>query len=258
MYQEERLIGILNYLQEHQRISIEDICKVFEVSRDTARRDLVKLEENRSIIRTRGGAILPSLTKEVLNYEQRLLDEPKGKKEIGRLAASLIKNNEYLIMDASTTVQFLAEHISTQNNIVVTNSIDIADILSKKDTLSIHLLGGLFNSTHRYIYGAKAIEMLADYNADKLFLGTCGITQDGLSIPDSEEASLMKEMIRRVDQVIVLADSTKFGRKLFQNVCGWDRVDILITDKEPNDQLIETLNLHEVDIMLVQGATNDG
>ncbi|UOF92436.1 DeoR/GlpR family DNA-binding transcription regulator [Fodinisporobacter ferrooxydans] len=257
MYQEERLIGILNYLQVHQRISIEDICNVFEVSRDTARRDLVKLEENRSIIRTRGGAILPSVTKEVLNYEQRLLDEPEGKREIGKLAASLIKNNEYLIMDASTTVQFVAEYMLNQNNVVVTNSIDIASILSKQEIGSLHVLGGLFNPTHRFIYGAKAIEMLSDYNADKLFLGTCGITQDGLSIPDAEEAYLAREMIRRVDQVIVLADHTKFGRKLFQRVCGWDDVDILITDKEPSDEMIEILNRHEVDVMLVRGTTND-
>lgn len=72
MYQEERLLSILDFLQKNKRISVEEICTMFHVSRDTARRDLVKLEVENSIIRTRGGAILPSIQEEIKNYSKRL------------------------------------------------------------------------------------------------------------------------------------------------------------------------------------------
>ncbi|WCK53933.1 hypothetical protein PP175_21835 [Aneurinibacillus sp. Ricciae_BoGa-3] len=77
-----------------------------------------------------------------------------------------------------------------------------------------------------------------------------------MSIPDAEEAYWVREMIRRVDQVIVLADTSKFGRKLFQNVCGWGSVDILITNNEPDFEMNEVLNRHEINVMVV-GSTND-
>ena len=72
MYQEERLVAILEFLEKNNRISVEQICSLFDISRDTARRDLVKLEEEKKILRTRGGAILPSIHNDIQNYSNRL------------------------------------------------------------------------------------------------------------------------------------------------------------------------------------------
>ncbi|WP_435541451.1 DUF977 family protein, partial [Bacillus paralicheniformis] len=83
MYQEERLISIIDYLKEHKRISVEQICSLFGVSRDTARRDLVKLQEQGAIIRTRGGAILPTVHDEVKDYSGRLGMVSEEKSMIG-------------------------------------------------------------------------------------------------------------------------------------------------------------------------------
>ncbi|MFD0695093.1 DeoR/GlpR family DNA-binding transcription regulator [Paenibacillus sp. GCM10027628] len=258
MFQEERLIAIVNYLKSHKRISVDLICELYDVSRDTARRDMVKLEEQGRIIRTRGGAILPTLSKEVGNYDERLQAEPSSKLTIGKTAASLIQDGDYLMMDSSTTVLHAATAMNAKHNVVVTSSIEIAAILARKEDTTIHMLGGVLDNKHHSVYGAKAIEMLKDYHVDKLFIGTCGITEEGLSAPNEEDTYLVRAMMQHADQVIVLADHSKFGRRLFHRVVGFERIDILVTDQALSPEIKEKLLACEVEIVLAEGeALND-
>lgn len=250
MFQEERLIEIMRELQLRPRISVQDICDRYGVSRDTARRDLVKLEEQGVILRTRGGAILPSLTKKTSTYEERIQSEPDSKRAIGRRASSLIKDGDYLIMDASTTVRFAAEALQSSNHIVVTNSIDIAGILGERQDVAIHLLGGLVMHHNRYVYGARAIEMLADYQVDKVLIGAHGISAEGISHPNAEECYLLRQMMKRADQVIVLADHTKFGVKQLHRVAGFDQIDRIVTDQLPDEHIRHILQQHDVELVL--------
>jgi DeoR/GlpR family transcriptional regulator of sugar metabolism len=155
-------------------------------------------------------------------------------------------------MDASTTVQFAAEHMSTSDNIVVTNSIDIASIVSMKERAKVYLLGGRFQPEHRFVYGQRAVEMLSEYHADKLLIGAGGISCDGLTNYSEEESYLLKEMIKRADQVIVLADHSKFDVKLFARVAGLEQIDILVTDREPRGALAEALARHEVEVLITR------
>ncbi|MFC0212728.1 DeoR/GlpR family DNA-binding transcription regulator [Paenibacillus chartarius] len=252
MYQEERWVAILDYLQQHGRISTDDICELLKVSRDTARRDLVKLEEDKKIVRTHGGAILPTLTKDVPVYAERLQAETGPKRAIGRLAASYIKDGDYVLMDSSTTVRWAAEFLQTKRNIVVTNSVDVATTLGDKSDVSVHLLGGILRGGQRSVYGARAVAMLADYQVDRLLIGTCGITVDGLSSPYEEEGFLCREMIRRADQVIVLADHSKFGKRLFHRFASLSDIDVIVTDQLPSPELQEALERHRVDIAVTE------
>lgn len=251
MYQDERMDAILTYLKQYERVDMETICEMNQVSRDTARRDLVKLEEEGKIVRTRGGAKSPTFYHEVFNYDQRLQKDSDAKKQIGSYAAGLIQDGDHLLLDVSTTVQFLAENMVSRNNVVVTNSIDIAGILSRKEDVSIHLLGGLLNNKHRSIYGPRTMQHLGDIKVNKLFLGACGISSEGLTIPIEEEGFLLKEMIRSSDQVIVLADSSKFNRTYFQKVCSLEEIDILVTDQEMDAKLRKLLEQNNVETIVL-------
>ncbi|OYD07609.1 DeoR/GlpR family DNA-binding transcription regulator [Paludifilum halophilum] len=249
MYQEERMLAIMDHLKKHQRVSVQELCNLFNISRDTARRDLVRLDQEGAIIRTRGGAILPQLTKEVKGYKERLQAESIEKQEIGRLAASLVQDGDYLIMDASTTVQFAAAYLEAEEVVVVTNSIDIADILTEKEGVDIHLLGGHLHKKHRYVFGASTIEKLADFKVDKVFLGASGITEDGLFYPHEEDGYVIRRTLRCADQVIVLADATKFNRKLFHRVCDLEEIDQIVTDRHPPEEIMQVLREKNVDVM---------
>ncbi|GLX70549.1 DeoR/GlpR family DNA-binding transcription regulator [Paenibacillus glycanilyticus] len=251
MFQEERISSIMEHLHEHKRIDIKDICQKFDVSRDTARRDLLRMEELGLILRTHGGAVLPKKSKEIFEYKDRLVKDSDVKRDIGRLAASLVKNGDFIMMDASTTVQFAAEHVTAEQVVAVTNSIDIADVLSRKTSIRTYLLGGELNAQHRFLFGQATIDSLANYQVDKLFLGACGITETGLSYPDVEDGVVKREMIKRANQVILLADHTKFGDQLFYQIAGLDAIDLLITDQQPDPAFMEKLAEHHVELLVV-------
>ncbi|MDR6225126.1 DeoR/GlpR family DNA-binding transcription regulator [Desmospora profundinema] len=249
MYQEERLRKIREYLEQYKRISVQEICDRFGVSRDTARRDLVKLDEQGVILRTRGGALLPE--KEVKSYRERLESAAGEKEAIGREAAGLIRDGEHLILDASTTVQAVAASLTAEDVTVVTNSIDIASVLADRPHVSVRLLGGKLHPKHRYVYGATTVAMLRNYRVDKAFLGASGITPEGVFYPDEEDGQVIRESLQCAGQVIVLADATKFHRRFFYRVCDLGSIDRLVTDQPPPADLQRALEEQEVEIMEV-------
>ncbi|UJW56923.1 DeoR/GlpR transcriptional regulator [Bacillus sp. A116_S68] len=248
MYQEERLIAIISYLKQHKRISVEQICSLFDVSRDTARRDLVKLEEEKSIVRTRGGALLPSHV-ELKPYLSRLETVSEEKKKIGKLAASLIYEGDRVILDTSTTVQACAEQLDNINCTVITNSINQADVLSNKSNINIQLLGGTLEKDHRFLYGSSVVNKLSEYYADKAFIGVIGISEEGLTIAHEEDGVVMRKMMQQAKQVIVLADHTKLGNTDFFKYAHLSDVDLLITDKIPPKPFRELLQQYDVELL---------
>ncbi|WP_226582246.1 DeoR/GlpR family DNA-binding transcription regulator [Halobacillus litoralis] len=252
MYQEERLIGVIQYLKEHRRISIEQMCDMFDVSRDTARRDLVKLEERKAIVRTRGGAILPKSHAGIQDYTHRLKTVSLEKQRIGTKAASLIESGDRLILDTSTTVQACASQIPPIDLTIITNSIHQAGILSSVGDISIQLLGGYLQKEHQFLYGASVIERLRNYHVDKAFIGVVGISESGLSIGHEEDGMVKKTMIEQAEEVIVLADHTKFGVTEFFSFAALDDVDIIITDRHPTEAFQQKLLEHHVELIVTE------
>lgn len=250
MYQEERLVAILRYLKEYKRITVEDICSELEVSRDTARRDLVRLEEEGRIIRTRGGALLPTEHQMVMDYNHRLKAVSSEKQIIGGKAATFLKTGDAIILDASTTVQACAEHVENMECTFITNSINSAEILSKHPLASIHLVGGELHKKHRYLFGSQAIEKMAQYSVDKAFIGAVGISEMGLTSAHEEDGMLKKKMMQQARQVIVLADHTKFGVKGFFQFGSFTDIDVLITDRLPSEDIMQLLQENGVELVI--------
>lgn len=258
MFQEERLRAIVNYLKNSKRISVDEICSLYDVSRDTARRDLVKLEEDKLIIRTRGGAILPSLHHEIKNYSNRLHIVSAEKQSIGKKAASLIQHGDYIILDTSTTVQACAEHLEDIDCTIITNSINQADILSTNTKANIHLLGGEFQKEHRYVYGTSVIEKLSHYHVDKAFIGVIGISEVGLTVAHEEDGVVMKKMMEQANQVILLADHTKMGVTGYYRFGMLKDIDLLITDQEPPEEFQKLLNQNDVEVVVTLPHQTEG
>ncbi len=257
MYQEERLIDIVHYLETYRRISIDEICERLNVSRDTARRDLVKLEERNAIVRTRGGAILPSSHSEVLDYTNRLQTVSHEKKQIGTKAASLIHEGDTLILDTSTTVQACANAMDSIHCKVITNSIHQAEILSEKSNVDIQLLGGRLQKEHGFLYGTSVIDRLKNFHVDKVFIGVVGLSANGLTIAHEEDGMVKRTMMQQAEQVIVLADHTKIGVTEFFQFGELKDVDLIITDHPPDQHFQQLLEKHHVELLVTDEETID-
>lgn len=251
MNQEERMEAIVQYLIDHPSIRIEDICDMFQVSKDTARRDLIRLEENDQIIRTRGGATRSQLVRDIQSYNVRLDNLTENHKRIGQVAASMIHTGDRIILDASTTVQTCAAAMKHKECTVVTNSIHQADLLASYSSVSIHLIGGNLHKSHRYMYGTESCQSIARYFVDKVFLGVVGISENGLTVAHDEDASLKKQMIKQAEETYVLADNSKFGKNDFVKIADLHEIDYIITDEKVDNNLLTILKEQGVEVIVI-------
>lgn len=250
MNQEERLIRILNYLESHKTMNIRQMCESFNISRDTARRDIVKLSQNKSVVRTYGGVSLASFHKKIDNYQERLQTEFEMKELIGKKAANMIANDELIYLDVSTTVNFIAQSLQSIPVTVVTNSIDTAYVLAHSEDTKIQLLGGTLNKSSRHLTGYSTTEKLKDYHFNKVFIGAAGITENGLYYAFEEDIHFKRELIKHTDQVILLADHSKYNHRSNYRALTLKSIDTFITDEVPPNELYSIMEKCGVEVII--------
>jgi DeoR family transcriptional regulator, aga operon transcriptional repressor len=223
---------ILQRLHENGRVDIQELSDLMQVSGVTVRKDLKLLEERNLLFRTRGGGSVdnpyavekPINEKEFINVEQ--------KKKIARAALPIISQTDSAIIGSGTTVFELARCLFPSRHLtVITPALKVALELYNRPQVEVLQLGGLIHQSSASAAGSIAEYILENISCDILFLGVDGIDLDyGLTITNLTEASLNQKMIRLAQKVVILADSTKFGRRGLGRVCGLDQIHYIITD----------------------------
>lgn len=250
MYQEERLLKILEYLKDHNSMSVHHICEMLNVSRDTARRDIIKLIEQGAAIRTHGGISLPVFRSAIEAYRERMESFSQEKKNIAERAIEFIDEGKHYFFDVSTTVRFLAASLN-KNITVFTHSLDNIEILSEKDEVFVHSIGGCLNKRNRFFFNPGCTNYLEGIKFDVAFLGAAAITIDGLYYEDEEDAFIKNSAINQSHKIILLADHQKFHRSSYYRGAKWGDIDILITDKIPPAKFLELIEEHGIELIIV-------
>ena len=227
----ERQSIIMDILQKDKIIKISDIANRFSVSNETARRDLEFLQDTQQVKRIYGGAILQEDKLKEPQFSPRTTNLRSQKSAIGQVAASMIHSGETIILDIGSTTLEIARHLSHLSNItVLTNSLPIINELANTN-VNLFCLGGRLNSDELSMSGKITSDALQSFFVDRAFIGAGGITLDGgISDYHSEEAAVRQAIIKRANQVILVADSGKFGSNAFASVCGFDKIDVVISD----------------------------
>ncbi|WP_297427998.1 DeoR/GlpR family DNA-binding transcription regulator [Clostridium sp.] len=249
MYQEERLLKILEYLNEHNYMSIHDICNMFNVSRDTARRDIVKLINQGTAVRTHGGIGLPILRNTIKEYRERIEAYSEEKRFIAKKALEFIEEEKHYFFDVSTIISFLAQELN-KSIWVLTHSLDNIEILSEKEDMDVNCIGGSLNRKNRFFYGADSINNLGKMRFDAVILGAAAITEDGIYYVDEEDALIKQIAAKKSDRVIVLAEYEKFKRLSYYKGVEWELIDIIITDKMPPSAFVEIIKSHDIQLII--------
>jgi len=248
-----RRAEILEVLQEKGEISVLTLSQRYKISDVSIRNDLAHLEKKGLLIRTRGGAIKSQPVNFDLNLNQRLKTNYKEKQRIGKKAIEYIRDNYTIVMDNGSTVLEVARNLKGLKNIkLITNSLPIADLVADYPGIDVIIPGGEMRAEMRSLVGSMAEKSILNYHCDIAFLGADGIHIDmGISTPQIEEAALSEKMIQISNQVIVVSDSSKFGRKSFVKFGDLKDIDIIITDKGINEAELKAFDMIDTKIDLV-------
>ncbi len=242
---EELLMSLLN-LEGH--ISTDEAVRLIGVSQATVRRMFLELEKNGKIIRNYGGAQLPGAP-DSYRFEQREKVFENEKRRIGILAASLVKDRDTVYLDCGTTLLQMAIALGerlrsgdfTSLNIV-TNSMANLQALGNSYTGKIILLGGEYHSARRDFFGPITERYADPFHFDKCFLGIEGVTvETGFSSNNTGLSSLNANILSRSTRRFVLFDASKLGKGAFFSYAPLERVDEVVTDKQPTEPIYSRL-----------------
>ncbi len=249
----ERHQHILSRLKEEGNVKVVDLCNDLNVSSVTIRKDLKLLEDKNLIFRTHGGGTLsnPYTSDRPVNEKEKIRADEKM--HIGEAAANLIEPNDCIIIASGTTVLSLARSILPKGNLtVITAALNVAGELVHRPEIEVLLLGGILRKSSTSVTGPYAEKILEDFSCSKLFLGVDGIDIEfGLTTTNVMEAQLNRKMIKAAQKTIVLADSSKFGKRGFGRICGLEDVEQIITDSGVSDHKVEKLRGMGIEVTIV-------
>lgn len=249
----ERHSRILSLLQQNGSISVTQLSELFKVSEVTIRKDLSYLEQQKKLYRTHGSAILISPYISDRHLSEKEKKNVAEKRAIGAAAAALISQDDSIIIASGTTMAFFAREIVPAGHLtVITAAVPVTQILSQSAGIDVIQLGGIARSSSVSVVGPFAERMLGNFNCSKLFVGVDGIDIDfGLTTTNMLEASLNGAMINAAQKVIVLADSSKFGRRGLSKICDLEAVDRIITDTGIQPLYYERLRERGIEVTVV-------
>lgn len=228
----ERRRRISELLTQQGAVRVDELSTLFGVSDVTIRSDLDAMAREGLLLRDRGGAVAPSYPSLITAFRQRTRVHADEKRRIGHAAAALVKPNDTIIMDAGTTTMEMARSLVRNVPVtIVTNALNIATQVGSLSNVNVVVIGGTLSEETISTYGPQAERGLNDLNVQKVFLGTHAMeVEAGITDTTIDTAQVKQAMARAARQVILLADSSKWGRVAFAKVLPLSAVHTIVTD----------------------------
>lgn len=245
---------ILEVLHNEGSVTVTTLSKRLGVSEVTIRKDLNTLEKQKKLYRAHGSAVLISQYISDRHVNEKEKHNPAEKHAIGVRAAEMIQDNDSIIIASGTTMTFFARAIKAVGRLTaITASVPVTTILSQERSIDVIQLGGLVRNSSVSVVGASAEQMLRNFNCSKVYIGVDGIDLDfGLTTTNMMEAELNRAMFAAAQSIVVLADSSKFGRRGFSKICDLDAVDEIITDSNIPANTLEKLRERGITVSVVE------
>lgn len=234
----ERRNLILEKLQEEKRVVVSELSALYNVSEETIRRDLDKLEKEGLAIKSYGGAVINEDVSIDLPFNVRKNQNVSGKQRMAEIAASMVHDGEHLFLDASTTAVFIAKALKDKERLtIITNSMEILLELSDVSGWNIISTGGVMKEGYLAFLGSRTEETIRSYYVDKVIF-SCKALDLGWGIMESQESfgSAKKAMMASGRKKILVVDSSKFDQTAFSVAGNLRDVDTVITDRRPPEK----------------------
>jgi DeoR family glycerol-3-phosphate regulon repressor len=239
-----RQARIMSSFEKNGFISITSLADELGVSGMTVRRDLDLLGKRGLLERTHGGAVATGLLafdEDEPAFEQRMRRNALEKSSIARTAARLVAPSESVGLDVGTSILALATELAPRKDLrVFTNNLRVGMQMAEGNS-SVYILGGQVRVPEFSVIGPQAIESLRAHFLDRVFIGVSGIDGSGLYDYSPEDTEVKRAFVASAGSVVVLCDSSKFGRRALSRIVPLDKISILVTDAEPPPDLNQAL-----------------
>ncbi|MBE7050116.1 MAG: DeoR/GlpR transcriptional regulator [Ruminococcaceae bacterium] len=247
----ERQKFIMDEMHKDGAVTVSRLATELNVTEETIRRDLEKLEKQEALRRTHGGAVPIDGTTYELSLEKRKSTNVEQKQKIASIAANFVFSGDTIFLDASTTTFFLAKELKKLKNItIITNSLRVVAELSSCEHIKLIAVGGIVSSNQSFV-GSLAEKSIKDcYFANKMFFSAKGVTKEiGILESNEQECGIKQNMLINSENKYFLCDSAKFGRVSFAKLASLGDIDYLITEKEPDEEFMSALEDNNVKVV---------
>lgn len=235
---QDRQAQILALARRDGTVRIATLAQLFDVTTETARRDLDELAQTGALNRTYGGGAAHSLTHEP-GIGERGQAHAEERARIGEAAAELVDAGDALMIDCGSTTSHFASALARRGLplTVLTNCLLVAQALGANAQCRVMLCPGEYVMREGGTFGADAVEFIRRFSANKVFIGASGVTADGVTDADSASCAVKRTMLERASRAVLLADSSKFEVAQFERVCPLTAIDVLVSEKAPSRAL---------------------
>ncbi len=210
---EQRREKILEALSSKKYMTINELTQLLHFSESTVRRDLKKLEKEQLVTCARGGVVSNIHPNTETPLQLRLTTNHHSKSVIARRAAEMVKDNQIIMLDASTTAMEMIPHLSKKQNLtIITCCLSTAVLISEQLACTLICTGGRYHASCASLVGPSAESLIKNWFADIMFFSVHSVdSENGLSDQGEEVAHMKSIMLRQANQRVLLADASKFG-----------------------------------------------
>lgn len=250
-----RHLDILAIARTEGRVTVDGLARRFGVTPQTIRKDLNELAGRGMLQRFHGGAVLSSGVANV-GYEARRQLAPEEKRLIGRHAASLIPDNASLIINIGTTTEQVALALQPRAGLlVITNNINVVNILKGNDGNEVIVAGGVVRHSDGGVVGEAAVDFIRQFRVDYAIMGASAIDADGALLDyDYREVKVARAIMESARHSILVADAMKYERAAPVRIGHISQLDYFVTDREPPPPLREICRESDVRIEIADGS----
>lgn len=242
---------LLQSIEARHFVSIEEITRQFSVTTQTARRDIMALEELGKVRRLHGGAALAAPL-DAGTYRQRRINQAAEKARIATGVATLIPDGATLFIDTGTTCEAIARALLTKQRLrIVTYSLRVAALVSEHSNFILAIPGGFVRPIDGGVFGEDTPDFIRRFTFDHAILSVSGIDDDGdLCDDDHTEVAVVSTAMKQAAQSILAVDNSKFGKRASVRLGSLKEVDVLVTDQPPQPAMLQMLCDYEVTLHL--------
>ena len=249
----KRISDIEDYIYENKTVTLDQLCRVFDVSKNTIRRDLKEIIAGGNFKKIYGGITVKD-NKDLLPFSERNISNLDAKKKIAEKAAELVEDSDVIFIDSGTTTIHLIDFIKEKKNLtIITNNLEVMIRVIPYENIKLISLSGELDRNTLSFTGDTASAVLKSYNISKAFMASAGVSiNGGVTNSSTKEYDIKTTAVKRSNSVYLLTSEDKFNLVAIMTYCTLDKLTGIITDGHPPQDIQEFMTEHDMELVIAR------